>query len=252
MPTPTPPTSGAELPAAADDQLPLDFGHPPSHDEVDFVVGDGNRLAFLHLAAYPDWPGPLTVLVGPPKSGKSHLARIWSGRSGATSPTPDDVERLAAAGGNAPLVIEDVDRPGYDERALFHLINQSMRDGRPLLMTAREPVARWPYATDDLRSRARLATLLLVTAPGDIDLSQMFIKLFSDRQVAVDPRVVGYLLPRMERSPEEVFAMAELLDRLALARGTAITRAVAADALALRRAARGEDSGEIELEADDE
>ena len=155
-------------------------------------------------------------------------------------------------GGTTPLLIEDVDRPGYDENALFHLVNQSMRDRRSLLLTARQPVQSWPYATADLLSRARLATLLEVQSAGDAELSQMLIKLFSDRQIAVDPKVIGYLVPRMERSPAEAVALAELMDRLALARGTAVTRAIAAEALKRRREARGEEAVGLEWEADDE
>jgi chromosomal replication initiation ATPase DnaA len=244
VPTRTPPTS---FDTAAPDtqergQLPLEFDHVASHDEADFVIGDGNRLAYLHLAAWPDWPGPLTLLIGPAKSGKSHLGRIWAARSGAESPAPSEIEARAGQGGTTPLLIEDLDQPGYDERALFHLLNQSMRDGRPLLMTAREPVGSWPYATDDLKSRARLATLLQVEAATDSELSQMLVKLFADRQIAVDPRIIGYIVPRMERSPAEAVAMAELMDRLALGRGTAITRSVAAEALRQRRLLRGEDA----------
>ena len=232
-------------------QLPLEFGHIASHDEVDFVIGDGNRLAYLHLTAFPAWPGPLTLLVGPEKAGKSHLARIWAARAGALSPLPADLEGLASAAGQTPLLIEDVDRAGYDEAALFHLLNQSMRDGRPLLLTARQPVGSWPYATEDLRSRARLATLLLVTPAGDIELSQMLIKLFGDRQIAVDPRTIGYVVPRMERSPAEAVALVDLMDRLALARGSAVTRGVAAEALRQRRGLRGDSEG-ADLEAGDE
>jgi chromosomal replication initiation ATPase DnaA len=172
-------------------------------------------------------------------------------------PTPGQIEALAGAGGSRPLLIEDVDRPGYDETALFHLANQSMRDSRPLLLTAREPVSSWPYATEDLKSRARLATLVQVAEPGDIELSHMLVKLFGDRQISVDPRVIGYVVPRMERSPAEAVSLVELMDRLALARRTAINRAVAAEALRLRRAERGEDAGEeteqgLDWEADDE
>lgn len=250
MSMPTPPTD--QDPAAEPGQLPLELGHTPSHDAADFVVGDGNRLAYLHLMAWPNWPGPLTLLVGPPKAGKSHLARIWAARAGAEVPPPGDLDRLAGQGGTRPLLIEDVDRPGYDENALFHLANQSMRDGRSLLLTAREPVQNWPYATDDLRSRARLATLLLVEPAGDVELSHMLIKLFSDRQIAVDPRIIGYLVPRMERSPAEAVALADLMDRLALARGTAVTRAIAAEALRRRREARGEEAEGLDWEADDE
>jgi chromosomal replication initiation ATPase DnaA len=228
-------------PGSRSGQLPLELGHETSHDEADFVVGEGNRLAFLHLTAWPAWPGPLTLLVGPEKSGKSHLGRIWAARAGAASSRPEDLERLAGEAGRAPLLIEDVDRTGYDEAALFHLLNQSMRDGRPLLLTARLPVGSWPYATEDLRSRARLATLLLVTPAGDIEMAQMLVKLFGDRQIAVDPRIIGYVVARMERSPAEVVALVELMDRLALAGKTAVTRSVAAEALRQRRLARGED-----------
>lgn len=227
-------------------QLPLELGHTPSLSEADFIVSDANRLAHAHIVAYPSWPGPLTLLVGPAKSGKSHLARIFADRAQAVSPAPDEIDALARAGGRRPLVIEDVDQPGYDEAALFHLLNQSMREDRPLLLTAREPVAAWPYRTEDLRSRARLAAVFTVERADDTQLSQMLVKLFSDRQVSVDQRVIAYLVARMERSAEEAVALAGLTDRLALAAGTAITRAIAAEALALR----GNSQLELDLEGD--
>lgn len=227
-------------------QLALELGHTPSHAEADFMVGEGNRLAYAHIMAFPNWSGPLTLITGPAKSGKSHLARIWADRSGARAPGPDALEELSRAGGTAPLVIEDVDRRGYDEAALFHLLNQSMRDRRPLLMTAREAVVNWPFETDDLKSRARLAALFTVSTSDDIHLSQMLVKLFDDRQVAVDPKTIAYLVARMERSPEEAVILAGLMDRMALERGSAITRTIAAEALAQRGAAH--DDGQLELE----
>src|SRR5882724_12827723 len=159
-------------------QLPFDWGHAPSHLEADFIEGDGNRLALAHIRAFPHWPHPLTLVEGPAKSGKSHLAGIWAQRARAGLASPDLLDDLSAGGGEQPLVIEDIDRSGYDEGALFHLINQAMRDGRPLLMTAREPIANWPFATDDLKSRARLAQRFTLALSDDIQLSQMFVKLF--------------------------------------------------------------------------
>jgi chromosomal replication initiation ATPase DnaA len=229
-------------------QLPFDYAHDPSLSEADFIEGDGNRLAFAHVHAFPDWPGPLTLIVGPAKSGKSHLAGIWARRAVAGAPEPSELEGLARTGGNAPLLIEDVDRRSYEEQALFHLLNQSMRDQRPVLMTARESVANWPFQTDDLKSRARLASLFTLALSDDIQLSQMFVKLFADRQVAVDPKVIGFLVSRMERSPEEVVALADMLDRMALARGIAITRGLAAEALA----ERGDTQLELDLEGDED
>lgn len=233
--------------ALARGQLPLDFGHTPALGEADFIVSDGNRLAYAHVMAFPDWPAPLTLLQGPPKSGKSHLGRIFAARADALTAHANQIEDLARGGDITPLVIEDVDRGGYDEPALFHLLNQSMRDHRPVLLTAREPISAWPYRTEDVRSRARLAALFTLSEPDDdIQLSQMLVKLFADRQVTVDPKVVAYLVPRMERSPEEAVTIVDLLDRLALSRGTAINRTLAAEVLAFRGA------GQLQLDLEGE
>lgn len=233
-------------------QMALEWDHEPSHAEDDFIVGDGNRLAHAHVLAFPHWPGPLTLIEGPASAGKSHLARIWAERAGAGFATPETAEGLARAAGTRPLVVEDVERAGYDEAALFHLVNQSMRDGRPLLITTREPVGNWPFVTDDLKSRARLAQHLAISVSDDIVLSQMFVKLFGDRQVVVDPKVVAYVVARMERSPEEAVALAEAMDRMALERGTAITRTIAAEALARRANRRDDGQLTFDLEGDDD
>lgn len=233
-------------------QLTLELGHTPAQGEADFLVGEGNALAHRRIMAFPHWPDPVTLLIGPAKSGKSHLARIFADRSGAVFTGLDDLAHLAREGGGRPVVVEDVDRLAYDEAGLFHLLNQSMRDQRPLLLTAREDVAQWPLATDDVRSRARRATAFSVEMTDDIQLSQMFVKLFGDRQIKVDPKIIGYLVARMERSAEEVVILADLMDRLALARGTAITRRIAADALDQRRAAGGESGTEQDWDTQDD
>jgi chromosomal replication initiation ATPase DnaA len=221
-------------------QLALELDHTPAQGEADFLVGEGNALAHGRIMAFPHWSEPVTLLVGPAKSGKSHLARIFADRSGARLARVDELAALAGQGGRLPLIVEDVDRLGYDEAGLFHLLNQSLREQRPILLTAREEVANWPLLTDDVRSRARRATAFALELTDDIQLSQMFVKLFGDRQIKVDPRIIAYLVARMERSAEEAVLLADLMDRLALAKGSAITRTIAADALDRRRIDRGE------------
>lgn len=219
-------------------QLVLDLHHEPSHAEADFLVWDGNRLAFQHITAFPNWPGPLTLLVGPAKAGKTHLARIWAERSEAIAAGPEDVARLSTQGGTRPVLVENADRAEIEEADLFHLLNQSMRDNRPLLLTAREGVADWRLTTDDVRSRLRLAAQFTVSAANDMQLSQMLVKLFSDRQMNVDPKIVSYLVTRMERSPQEAVALVTLIDRLTLSQRSAVTRKIAADALRQREEGR--------------
>ena len=234
------------LPARPDlgGQLTLDLPHEPALGEADFLVGEGNELAYGRIMSFPHWPDPVTLIIGPAASGKSHLARIFAAHAGAHLAGTHELEALAAAGGTMPLVVEDADRLAYDEAGLFHLLNQSMRAHRPLLLTARDEVGSWPLATNDVRSRLRRATAFTLALSDDIQLSQMLVKLFGDRQIAVDPKVIFYLVARMERSAEEAVILADLMDRLALAKGSAITRSIAADALDRRRAERGESNHE--------
>lgn len=220
--------------ASGSRQLTFELGHPTSHAEDDFILGVGNQLAFDHMLAYPSWPGALTLLTGPAKSGKSHLSRIWVERAGALVAGVDDLAQFAQAGGAQPVLIEDIDRAGYDETALFHLLNQSMRDNRALLMTARKQISSWPYTTDDVLSRARRAASFQVEAPDDIQLSQMLVKLFADRQIVVEPKVISYLVSRMERSTEEAVTLVGMMDKLALGKGCAVNRSIAAEALSMR------------------
>ena len=223
----------AEMPAAAR-QLVLDLGHTPSHAETDFVVAPGNELAYRHVLSFPAWSTPLALLIGPAKSGKSHLAAIWVKRSGARVASADNLEALAGTPDPRPVLVEDADSGGYPESGLFHLLNQSIRSGRPVLMTARSEPSAWPLATEDARSRVRLALSLVMAPPDDTLLSLLLVKLFSDRQIAVEPGLVSYLVKRMERAPDEAMALVEVMDRLSLSRGRAVTKAIAADAIAIR------------------
>jgi chromosomal replication initiation ATPase DnaA len=239
-------------PNGQDDQLTFELHHSPSHAEDDFIVGQGNRLALARIRAYPDWPEPTTILTGPAASGKSHLARIFAERSGALFVRPESAKAFISADASGPLIVEDADSAGLVEADLFHLINRSHRAGNGLLLTSREPVALWPIATDDVRSRLMRATTFELALTDDIQLSQMFVKVFGDRQLRVEPRVISYLVARMERSSEEVLALADMMDRLALARKTAINRSIASQALAQRRLERGGDDADITGTEDDE
>jgi chromosomal replication initiation ATPase DnaA len=57
------------------------------------------------------------------------------------------------------------------------------------------------------------------------------VKLFADRQLYMDDKLIGYIVNRMERSLDTAQTIVDRIDRLALARGTRITRPLAAEVL---------------------
>ena len=101
-----------------------------------------------------------------------------------------------------------------------------MRCSRP----ARPPTS-WTLRTPDLLSRLRLAPLVTLGAP-DLELIEaVLFKLFSDRQLMVEPRVVAFVALRIERSLAAARSIVATLDREALSRGRRVTRAMAAEIL---------------------
>ncbi len=85
-----------------------------------------------------------------------------------------------------------------------------------MLLTAREPPARWPGLLPDLRSRLAAAPAVAVAELDDALLAALLVKLFADRQLAVSQEVVLFLVRQMERSFEAARRLVADLDAAGL------------------------------------
>lgn len=213
------------------EQLPLAFGHEPQTGRDDLLVSDPLSAAVSIVDNWPNWPSPVVILAGPVGSGKSHLASIWREKAGAADIHPTAGGNASEIAASGPVLFEDADRRGFDDTALFHVINSVRQHGHHLLITSRLWPMSWPVELPDLRSRLKAATVVEIGEPDDELLAQVLVKLFADRQLFIDDRLVAYIVARMERSLDAAQKIVEKLDHLALARGTRITRALAAEVL---------------------
>ncbi|KAA0698263.1 hypothetical protein DTW90_15475 [Neorhizobium sp. P12A] len=213
------------------EQLPLAFTHDPASGRDDLLISDPLSAAVTIVDSWPSWPSPVVILTGPVGSGKSHLASIWRQRSGALDIRPNAGSGAAVVAANSPVIFEDVDRQGFDDTELFHVINSVRENGTSLMMTSRLWPMSWTVTLPDLRSRLKAATVVEIGEPDEDLLAQVIVKLFADRQLYIDDKLVLYIVNRMERSLNAAQTIVERLDRLALARGTRITRLLAAEVL---------------------
>jgi len=219
-------------------QLSLKLSFRPAQARDDFVVASCNELAVNWVDRWPDWPGSGLILHGPQGCGKTHLAAVWQTQCKAAvlDDSALDLEtgrRLAETG--KALLLEDVDArlaavPAWEE-TLLHLYNAARAAGGSLLMTAACHPADWRLSLPDLRSRVNALPAARIEMPDDALLESVMRKRFGDRQMAIQPDLVRYVLPRIERSFSAIHEFVYRIDRVALARRRKVNRALAVELL---------------------
>jgi chromosomal replication initiation ATPase DnaA len=212
-------------------QLAFALNHSESFAREEFLTGPSNAAAINLIEQWPDWPDRTLLLLGPEGAGKSHLAAIWAQTSGARLVAARALDNVSLPGmlATGALVVEDLSAGRYDERALFHLLNLVREEAGSLLITARLPPAAAPIALNDLASRVRSLPVVNLAAPDDVLLRAVIVKLFADRQLAVEESLVAYLVTRIERTFAAARMAVERLDREALRRKRPVTRVLAGE-----------------------
>lgn len=174
------------------------------------VLGPSLDGVVSALRAAQDWPFRAAVLAGPPRSGKSLLAR-WFAESG-TGDALDDADRM-------------------DEADLFHRWNRAQAQGRPLLLVSNRAPGDWPIALPDLASRLGAALLIEIGPPDDRLVAGLVQAHATQRGLVLGDAALAYLLPRIERSHAEIELLIETIDRLSLERKAPVTISLVRDAL---------------------
>lgn len=184
---------------APEPALPLAW--PVDHSPDRLAITEANRAAAAWLAGPGLWPVPVTLIVGPEGSGKTHLARWFAAHHRAT-------------------IIEAADHS--DAEALFHAWNAATRD-TPLLLTSRLNPRDWGHGLPDLASRLAATPLVRLGEPDDELLAAVLAKLFTERGIKVGDDLIRWLVVRIERSLVAAAGVVAALDAAALARRRAIT-----------------------------
>ena len=185
--------------------LPLSGG--PGKGPAKIVVGNANAHVFDALARPESWPFRTAVLAGPPRSGKSLIARWFVEQGGEAH---DDADRL-------------------DETELFHRWNRAQESGTPLLLVSGS--APWEIALPDLNSRLGAALQLAIGTPDDEMVAALIEAAAAERGLVLGEGATIYLVPRCERSFAGIERLVAAIDRISLERKQPATLSVWRDAL---------------------
>lgn len=171
----------------------------PQTSETEFLVSDSNAKAVHQLEHWATWPVMSGVLVGPRKSGRSLLARIFAAKTGGS-------------------MIDDAEQA--NETDVFHAWNRAQAEHRPLLIVADHAPPEWSPRLPDLRSRLA-ATPVLQLGPPDDQLVQLLLTRFLERRMLhARPDLIEWLAKRVERSHLALIRVADALEMEAVRKRT--------------------------------
>ena len=184
------------------DQIALPLDWPQVQDDSRFILGEANLEAYEHFRGWSLWPVKASILTGPPRSGRSLLARAF-------------VERVHGR------LFDRAER--HNEAELFHAWNAAQDDGRPLVMIVDEVPPQWEVALPDLRTRLAITPVARIQQPDD-ELFQAVIRLlFADRGLHVPEEALTFISQRVERSYWMAERVVEAIDRFAIAERARLT-----------------------------
>lgn len=174
--------------------LPLAWPADPRDDE--FLVSDANARAVHGLEHWGAWPVMTGLLVGPRRSGRSLLARIFAAKSGGT-------------------VVDNADR--IEEAALFHAWNRAQEERRPALFVAEAAPPDWTIRLPDLRSRLAASPVFRISPPDEPLMAALFEHGFQRRHLATTPELIRWLVTHSERSYVAIECAIDALESAAIA-----------------------------------
>ena len=191
-------------------QIGLPFDWQEQGGQGQFISGEANRLALAHIECWREWPIPISVLSGPPLSGKSTLGRHFETISGGS-------------------VIDNANRQPQD--MLFHKWNVARDSGVPLLLIAREAPEHWTVSLPDLKSRLAAVPHVRIEEPDDALMRALIETGLARAGSAYAPDVPEWIARRLERSYAAVASALDTLNRASIASSRKISIASAKEML---------------------
>ena len=206
---------------------------PERYGKDEFILADCNRVAFERVLHTDQWKMNALLLQGPNFSGKTHLAHIFASQHNAVLISDAEQCREAVGFTGDHIVIDSADKllaqhPDLAE-PFFHLLNGAFLGQYKLLATIRDAPNVW-VKLPDLLSRLQACQLVELQQPDEEMIKGAYQKLFADRGLMLDNKVLDYLAMRSERSFSGIRDNVDKLDTLSLETSRKITIPLIQDA----------------------
>ena len=207
-------------------QLTFSLSFKEALEKEDFFFSQCNLNAAKTIGNWEIWNSGVMILVGPKYAGKTHLCTVWAKETDAFFIDVNEIyEKLNQCLSMEFVCIEDIDnlskqeekKKEETEEALFHLINHATQRNRKALFSARKMPHEWSLNLKDLESRMLSFDKVLIEEPDDKLVLALLMKLFNDRQVAINHSELNHIALRIDRSYSSLYEFVKLIDQKSLA-----------------------------------
>ena len=200
------------------EQIFFDFNINTALDINSFFVNKTNEKAFS-LINNVNFSENI-ILVGPKKSGKSHLANIWMNNNKAII-FKNNIEEIISQ--NKNVLIDNLFY-NLDEEKVFYLINHCISHKLNVLVTSDIDLYEYNFNIQDLLSRLKVFNYVSINKPNDEILINVLTKLLIEKQFIIKNKdIFEFLLKRVNRTYEDVYNLVNKMDKLSLEKKRQLT-----------------------------
>ena len=190
----------------------------PNFSLNDFFVGSANIEAYNLLINTKKINNLL--LIGPPKSGKTHLSFIWQKKFNGIIYNNNINQILENI---FDIIIDNIFK-NINEEEIFHIINHCSSVNCRILITSNIKLNEYTFKLKDLSSRLKTFINVNINLPDDELLVNLMTKLFHDKQIIVkNPEIFHYIIKRVHRSYEKIFHLIDKIDNLLMKKNKQLT-----------------------------
>jgi len=209
-------------------QLSLNLKKKGIYEEDDFLVSSSNKEAYKLVNSWPEWRSRKIIIFGDSGTGKTHLSKIWQKNTSAIILNLNQLKKIKFESffkKKNIFIIENISdffdkinnkEKNNLEKQLLHFYNLIEEKKGYLLLTSLIAPKLWKISLPDLKSRILSSIAVKIKKPNDQLLSSVLIKLFVDKQILIDKKIIKFIVYRSERSFANLENIVNKIDKQSL------------------------------------
>ena len=209
-------------------QLSLNLKKKGIYEKDDFLVSSSNKEAYKLVNSWPEWRSRKIIIFGDRGTGKTHLSKIWQKNTSAIILNLNQLKKIKFESffkKKNIFIIENISdffdkinnkEKNNLEKQLLHFYNLIEEKKGYLLLTSLIAPKLWKISLPDLKSRILSSIAVKIKKPNDQLLSSVLIKLFVDKQILIDKKIIKFIVYRSERSFANLENIVNKIDKQSL------------------------------------